>query len=70
MEIYNTQIKNKHIKNMTCPKSVAIEPELYYKITLMYKCCCIEQINAQLTTVPENNETETTTCSKWANTPQ
>ena len=39
MEIYNTQIKNKHIKNMTCPKSVAIEPELYYKITLMYKCC-------------------------------
>ena len=46
--------KNKRIENVTFPKSVAIEPELCYKITLMYKCCCyIEQMNVQSTTVRE-----------------
>ena len=49
---------------MTCPKSVATEPELYYKITLMYKCCYIEQINVQINNSAGNNETETMTCSK------
>ena len=39
MYIYNTQIKNKRIENVTCPKSLATEPKLHYKITLMYKYC-------------------------------
>ena len=38
---------------MTFPKSVAIEPLLYNKVTLMFTAADIEQINVQLTTVVE-----------------
>ena len=57
--------KNKRIEMVTCSKLAAIELELYYKITLMYKCCwhwtnqCLVNNNAR------NNETGTMTCSKW-----
>ena len=39
MQIHSTQVKNKRIEIVTCSKLAAIEPELYCKITPMYKCC-------------------------------
>ena len=61
--------KNKRIETVTSSMSAAIEPELYCKITPMYKCCwhwtnqC--PINKQC-----QKQTRTMTCSKSANTPQ
>ena len=36
-------MKNKRIATVTCSKSASIEPELYCKITPMYKQCQIQQ---------------------------
>ena len=54
---------------VTCSKLAAIDSELCCKITPMYKCFYIEQINVLLTNDAKYNKTGIMTCSKSANTP-
>ena len=49
MSMHNIQVKNKCIEIETCSKTAAIEPELYCKITPMYRWADIHQINVKLT---------------------